>query len=509
MRVTLAGWLAAAVLVCLGGGANAGDPHKGGEVVMATRDQVQGFDPFTTRVGNRETTMAGSLIFSSFFTVDAKGRRVPELATGLDGSPDGTTWRLTLRQGLKFSDGSAYNAAAVVHHFKRILDPQKNAAFASQLEEIADVAAVDDHTVEFRLKEPWAAFPRALASDSFLFWTMPSAHEDEAGADLNRQPIGAGPYKLAEWKPDDSITFVRNPEYWDPSTQYLDKIVVRFVPDTTARFTAVKTGDIDIEYEPFCKQVAEARDAKALNVTTYNATGAYTLQMNTASAPLDDVRVRQALAHAIDRKVEREVVWCNQAQLADAFWAADSEFGCPDPGYPAYDPERAKALLKEYGKPVKLVLQSQPTPILSLPAQLYQSFWQKVGVDVQIKAVQVGPPYIVPVLRGDYQMAWWEVPDLADPDLQVFQPFYSKSGGNSTRIKDPKIDAALELGRHSLDPAVRRQAYCDFTREMNQAMPTMLRVQTVYAVIMQPRVHDLPPMRRGLARLNRVWVDPR
>lgn len=488
--------------------AMANEPKKGGALVMATSAQVQGFDAITIRGASRETTIAGALIFSNFFTRNEKGEPVPELAESVVPSENGTIWRLKLRPGLKFSNGAPFTAADVVAHFKdRILDPTRNQAFAGSLGSLKEVVAIDDMTLEFRLSAPWAAFPALLSADNYLFWIMPANHVAASGEDVSRRPIGAGPYVMSEWKQDDSITFVKNPHFWNPKAQHLDKIVIRFLPDPMARFTAVKTGDIDIFYEPLGKQVNEARADKKLKVVEYNGTGAYTANINTAVAPLDDVRVRRALAHAIDRKVELRVAFDNVGQIAESFWGPGSPWNCPDVGYPEYNPEKAKALLKEYGKPVKITLQSQPTPTMTIPAQLYQSFWQKVGIETEIKNIQGGPSYIQPVVRGDYKIAWWEVADVPDPDFQVYQSFYSMSGGNFTKIKSPKLDAAIEAGRTSLDLAVRKKAYCDVAKEMAKEMPIMLRLQTIHFAITQPRVQNIPPMRRGVLRLNEVWVD--
>src|SRR4051794_24398993 len=191
----LAGLIAAAFALALIGlqpcGAAEPAPRDGGSLIMATRAQVQGFDPLTTRAANRETTMAGALLFSSFFTLDEKGDRVPELATSLDSSPDGLTWRLKLRAGLTFSNGASYSARDVAHHFQRILDPAKNQAFAAAVGSLKEAVAIDDATVEFRLGYPWAAFPSIFSTDNFIFWVMPAEHEDSAGPDLNRRPIGA------------------------------------------------------------------------------------------------------------------------------------------------------------------------------------------------------------------------------------------------------------------------------------------------------------------------------
>ncbi|MBV9984205.1 ABC transporter substrate-binding protein [Bradyrhizobium sp.] len=453
--------------------------------------------------------MAGALVFSKFFTLDEQGGRVPDLATSLDSSPDGLTWRLKLRPGVKFSNGATYTARDVAHHFQRILDPSKNQAFAAALGTLKEAIAIDDTTVEFHLAYAWAAFPSIFSADNYLFWVMPAEHEDSAGPDLNRRAIGAGPYVMTDWKQDDSISFEKNPNYYNPGAQHLDRIVIRFLPDPTARFTAVKTGDIDIFYAPLGKQVIEARNDKALKVVEYTGTGAYTLNINMSSPPLDDIRVRQALAYALDRKTELKVAFDGVGELATSFWGANSPWNCPDVGYPEYDPEKAKALLRDYGKPVKIVLLAQPTPTLSIPAQLYQSFWQKVGIETEIKNLQGGPSYINPVLRGNYQIAFWEVADVPDPDFQVYQAFFSKSGGNLTKINDPKLDEAIEIGRRSLDINIRKQAYCDVSKEIAKQMPILLRTQSIYFAITQQRVHNIPPLRRGVVRLNEVWVDPK
>ena len=484
-------------------------PKNGGLVTMATGAQVQGFDPLTIRAANRETIMAGALVFSNFFTLNEKGERVPDLATSLEGSPDGLTWLLKLRPGLKFSNGSPYTAHDVVRHFQRILDPSKNQAFAAAIGELKEAIAIDDTTVEFRLTYPRTAFSSIFSTDNHLIWAMPAEYQNSAGLDLNRRPIGAGPYVMTDCKQDDSITFEKNPNYWNPGAQHLDKIVIRFLPEPAARFTAVKTGDIDIFYEPLGKQVNEARNSKSLKVVEYIGTGASTLNINTSSPPLDDVRVRQALAYALDRNVELKVAYDGVGQLATSFWGPSSVWHCPDVGYPEYNPEKARALLKDYGKPVKVVLQSEPTSTRAISAQLYQSFWQKVGIEVEIKNIQGGPSYINAVLRGDYQIAFWEVVDVPDPDFQVYQAFFSKSGGNITRISDPKLDEAIDAGRRSLDIGVRKRAYCDFSKQMAKLMPILLRTQSNYSAITQPRVHNIPPLRRGLLRLNEVWVDPK
>ena len=169
--------------------------------------------------------------------------------------------------------------------------------------------------------------------------------------------------------------------------------------------------------------------------------------------------------------------------------------------------EKAKALLADYGKPVKLTLTTSITAIGQLAAQVYQSFWKKAGIEVDFRQVQVGPQYIGEVVRGDYDLAFWRIPDLADPDFQVYAPFHSSSGANFTKTDNKKIDEALETGRRSLEFATRKQAYCDFTKEMTSHMSFLFGGHNTYFVLAAKAVRNLPPLRQGYFRAAEVWLD--
>ena len=474
-------------------------PKRGGILNMGIAAKILGFDPFTTKSMNYEGAMVGGLIFGNLYSLDAAGHQIPSQALAVETSGDGLVWRIKLRPGMRFSDGSPYDADVIAKHYARVMDKSRNQAFALYLTAYKEVVAVDPLTVEFRLNHPWPAFGPLLSYNNFVAWAMPPQHEATAGADLNRKPIGAGPYMMEDWNQDGNVVLVRNPNYWDPAAEHFDKIVIKFIPDENSRYAAVKAGDIDITGATF-EQAQDARKNPSLQLMTDKGTGSGTLQFNTMMPPVDDGRVRQALAYAVDRAVVNKVIFAGEGDMAKSFWGPESAWDCGDAGYPEYDPAKSRALLAEYGKPVTIKLQTTPAPIAVLLAQLYQSFWKKVGVETEIQQVQNGPAYFGPVVSGKFMASLWNLPDLPDPDRQVYPTFHSNSEANFTRTNDPVLDDALERGRVTVDPALRKEAYCDFAHEFNKYIPALLTAHNTYYAIANPKLRGFHHLTFG-----RTW----
>jgi len=499
---------AAAVALMLGSSVQAAEtPKRGGVLRIGHSTQVQGFDPFTISRPNAATGSVSSLMWQRSYQPTWNGKWLPFTTVKRTISDDGLSARWQIRKDLKFSTGEPVTAHAIAAHWTRMLDPSRNFAFAKYLSMVKEIVAIDDHTYETRYNYPYPPSYLAGRTNTFLGQVMPPDYVEKMGRDVNREPIGTGPYMIADWQESSTVTLVRNPHYWDTSKQYVDKIVFKQIPNMQARMNALKAGDIDVAVGMLEKQAAAAKKEGEFDVLVYPASGASVTYMNTAKAPMDDVRVRRAIAHAVDRAVVKKVIYSGQREMATDLFGPTTEWHCTDVGYPEYDPEKAKALLKEYGKPVKFTLTTSTTAIGLLAAQLYQSFWQKVGMEVEFRQVQVGPQYIGEVVRGQYDLAFWRVADLIDPDYQVYTPFFSTSGGNFTKTKNAAIDKALTAGRRSRDIAKRRQAYCDFMKEMNRHMPILLGGRATYFVIARKGVMNLPMMHQGYFRAAEVWLN--
>ncbi len=485
-------------------GARAADPKRGGILNIGTNVQVLGFDPFTIKTTTYATVMAGGMIFGTFYSLDEKGQQHPSQALSAEASEDGLTWRLKLRPGMRFSDGSPYDAEAIAKHWARVLDGSRNQAFVEYIAAYKEVVAIDPLTVEFRMKYPWPAFAPLLSYDNFVGWVMPTQHEAGAGAALNRKPIGAGPYMVEDWNQDGGMVLVRNPHYWNPDAQHFDKIVIKYIPDENSRYAALKAGDIDITGGTL-QQVQDARKNPALQVIRQEATGAFYLVFNTAKPPFDDVRVRQALAYAIDRSAYKKVILSDEGEMAKSFWGKGSPWHC-DVDYPEYDPAKAESLLKDYGKPVSFKLQVAAFPVAVLVGELYQSFWKKVGIEAELVQVQVGPSYIGPVFAGNFQGVLWDAPDLPDPDRLV-SPFRSGAGANVSHTNDKLLDDAIDRGRVAMNTDARKAAYCDFAREFNKYMPGLLADQHTYYGIANAKLHVAPNLTWGRYRPAEDWWE--
>jgi peptide/nickel transport system substrate-binding protein len=496
--------LAALAMACLL--LPAGAQTRGGTLTIGVEQQVVGFDPVVTKTTAYQTVMVGGMIFGTPLGLDAAGNEYPLGALSVTPSPDGLVWTFKLRPGMQFSDGSPFTADDVVKHWARILDPQHSKPYIDYASPFKEVVATDPLTVEFRFKHPWPAYESQLAFNSFLAWIMPAKYEATAEQDMNRKPIGAGPYMLSEWNQDGGMVLQRNPHYWNPDVQHLDKIVVKFIPDENSRYAALKNGDIDFAFGSM-QQVQDARKNPALQVIKQQGTGAFTVQFNTTSPPLDDVRVRQALAYAIDRAAERKVIFSDEAEMAKSLWPPGSPWHCDEAVYPEYDPAKAQSLLKEYGKPVKLTLQVPAFPIGALIGELYQSYWKKVGVETEISQVQIGPSYLGSVFAGKYQAVLWDSPDLPDPDVQVYAVLHSGSGANVGRVNDPVLDAALERGRVSMDSAVRKAAYCAVAREIDTFVPYLLRSQHDYYGMANAKLRGITHLRFGRFWPAEAWWE--
>ena len=481
-------------------------PKRGGTLRIGHGFEVQGFDPFTIATPNLATGSVASLMWPRSYQPTRDGRWVARSIIDRVVADDGLSMRWRWREDIKFSNGEPFTAHAVAAHWNRLLDPARNYAFAKYVSMLKETAVIDDYATETRYRFPYPPAYLAGRTNTFLGLVMPLGYVEKMGPEVNRKPIGPGPYMISDWKQGSTVTLVRNPHYWDKSRQYLDKIVFKQIPNLQARLNALKAGDIDVAVSMLEKQVAAAEGAGEFQVVRFSASGGAITMMNTAKPPLEDIRVRRAIAHAVDRDVVKKVIYANQRQMMTDIWGPTSQWHCPNVGYPEYDPDRAKALLKDYGKPVKITLTTGASALGLLAGQVFQSFWKKVGIEADFRQVQVGPQYIGEVVRGQYDIAFWRISDLVDPDYQVYTPFLSSSGGNFSKIKSAKLDAALTKGRESRDLAARKRAYCDFMVEYNKQLPALLGGRNTYFVIARKGVMNLPMMHQGYFRAAEVWL---
>src|SRR5580700_8721732 len=361
----------------------------GGSITVGQELDIPGFDPLKVGVFDTSAETAAAAIFDTLTTLDDKGEAAPKLALSWTHSDDFKTWTYKLRPGVRFHDGTPFNAEAVKENFDRQKDPANKCRCAFYISYIHDVQAPDELTVVYNLNDPSVNLP-ALQSlqNSNGVVQSPTAWKTK-GEDYNRNPVGTGPYILKSWAAGDRMVLEKNPDYWNKGHPYLDRIILKPLPDAQSRFASLQSGEADIiwddEYDADAIQKAQ-KDPK-LTVHTYAGSGAQVYAFNTKVAPFDDVRVRQALVMALDRKKMSQAITNGLARPASNPYGDGSWVKCKDDGALPEDLEKARALIKDYGKPVDFKMLTTATPRGRTIGQVFQQFWKLVGATMEMDQV--------------------------------------------------------------------------------------------------------------------------
>ncbi|MCG8490109.1 MAG: ABC transporter substrate-binding protein [Sneathiellales bacterium] len=397
----------------------------------------------------------------------------PALATSWTISEDGTEYTFKLRDGVKFHDGTDFDAADVEFNFDRMLDekhpyhhtgPFPLSFFFSAVE---DVEAVDASTVRFKLNAPYAPFLSNLAYPTGLIVSPESVKKHDK--DFGRNPSGTGAFKFAEWESNAKVVVTRNADYWDGAPS-LEAVVFRPITDGNTRVAEMLSGGLDVMVEIPPDSVAQF-NGNGFKLLEQAGPHLWFLILNAKEGPFADKRVRQAINYAIDKKSLVEQVLQGTAEVASgptppAFSWAYNENLQPYP----YNPEKAKQLLREAGQENASLTfyvteggsgMLDPVPM----GTAIQADLAKIGVDVKIETYEWNTflGKVNPGLEGKAdmaEMAWM----TNDPDTLPYLALRTgawpdKGGFNSGYYSNPEVDKLLEAARQSTDQAERAKLY--------------------------------------------------
>ncbi|MBN2552734.1 MAG: hypothetical protein JXB06_08180 [Spirochaetales bacterium] len=288
-------------LFCMSAGLAVGAPAPGGELVVAKPTDPQSLDPQLDSGGPSSEIQYG--VLENLVSFDANMELRPELATSWDISADGRTYTFSLRRGVKFHDGTDFNADAVKFMVERSMgkiDGKKN-RYLNLIQPLQSVEVVDRYTVRMILKSPFAPFLNSLAHTGFSIFS-PTAF-NTMGAAFGQAPVGTGPFKVVKWTKGQSIVIEKNPDYWKSGVPLLERITFRILPDAQTRIAALRAGEVD-----FVLQIPENLYTSINAVPQIAAIKTPTLrtvffQFNPTKAPFDDVNVRKAFCHLIDNEL--------------------------------------------------------------------------------------------------------------------------------------------------------------------------------------------------------------
>jgi 4-phytase/acid phosphatase/peptide/nickel transport system substrate-binding protein len=481
---------------------------KGGTMTVGLELDIPGFDPLKVGVYDTSQNIAAALLLETLVKLDNSGKAVPGLAVSWSPSDDFKTWTYKLRPDVKFHDGTPFNAAAVKWNFDRQKDPKNSCRCAFYIANTLAVEAPDDLTVVYKLKDPSVNFPALLTRpDQNSTVHSPTAIQAK-GDDYNRNPVGTGPFVLKSWTAGDRMVVERNPDYWDKAKPYLDRVVLRPLPDSQSRFASLRSGETDLvwvdEFE--ADNIERAKKDATLQVLTYSGSGAAVAAFNTKAEPLDDVRVRQALVMALDRKKMSQAITNGLARPASNPYGDGSWVKCKDDGALKEDPKKAAELIKEYGKPVKFKMLFTATPRGRTNGQVLQQLWKNVGAEMEIEQVDQAT---IPAraFQRKFDITPWRIVDFPDPDVQMFANFYSKSPLNLASYSNPELDKALEGARLTADEAKRAEFYCEASRIINQNATWFWTFQNTYYAVAKAKVKGVPKLYGGVIDVSAAWLE--
>jgi peptide/nickel transport system substrate-binding protein len=481
---------------------------KGGTLTVGVELDIPGFDPLKVGVYDTSAYIAADLIFDTLVGMDKDGKPVPRLALSWSSTDDFKTWTFKLRPDVKFQDGTPFNAQAVAWNYARQKDPKNNCRCAFYISSYISVEAKDDLTVVFSLRDPAVDLPGTLTIPSSNNVIQSPSAIQAKGDDYNRNPVGTGAFAIKSWTAGDRLVLERNPNYWDKERPYLDRIVIRPLPDSQSRFASLLSKETDVvwadEFES--DNILRARKNPALTVNDYVGSGAQVYAFNTKSPPFDDVRVRQALVMAIDRKKMSQALTNGLSRPASNPYGDGSWVKCQDDGALPTDPAKAKALLKEYGKPVDFKMILTATPRGRAIGQVLQQFWKQAGANMELD--QVDQATIVPrAFQRQFQLTPWRIVDLADPDPQMYANFHTGSPVALANYSNPELDKLLEHARVTGDRKARTDDYCAIARLINKEAIWFWTFQNTYYAISKSTVKGIPKMYNGVISLGGAWIE--
>ncbi|CAJ1316277.1 Heme-binding protein [Paenibacillus nuruki] len=501
----------------------------GGTLIVGRGGDSAALDPAIVTDG--ESLKIAQQVFDTLLDYKEGTTEVmPSLAESWTISEDALTYTFKLREGVKFHDGTDFNADAVVFNFERWSDTKSkykfegdsfdyyDSMFGPEEERvIASVTATDPTTVVFKLNKPQAPFLQNLAMTCFGI-ASPKAIEDEK-ENFKSNPVGTGPFVFKEWKRSDSITLDKNPNYWQEGLPKMDQVIIRSIPDNTARYNALQNGEIDMmeDLSPDDLASLEANPAlQKINRPPFNV--AY-LGFNTTKKPFDDPKVRVALNHAVDKQGLIDAFFAGQAEPAvnpipPTLWGYNKSVE----DYP-YDLAKAKQLLADAGYPngieQELTFYAMPVPRPYMPdgrkvAEVIQASFEQIGVKVKIESPEWAT-YLEDLKNGtkdDLFIIGW-TGDNGDPD-NFFYPLLDKDsiGGNNYSQYDSKEFHDLVVkAQQETDQAERSKLYEQAQVIVKKDAPWVPLVHSTPLLAAKAELKGYVPSPTGSEAYTNVYIE--
>ncbi|WP_024793930.1 ABC transporter substrate-binding protein [Tomitella biformata] len=487
----------------IGNQPDGGDPISGGKLTYASYSPIASLDPTVTMPSGA----TGASELSAVYDVLARWDPVddtfkPQLAQEITPNEDFTSWTVTLRDGVNFSDGTPLNAEAVTWSIDRFVEKKGlNGQLIS--EGVASTTTPDEHTVVFDLHQPSATFPALLAAGPGIIVAPSSVQGDEF------TPIGAGPFTVERFAPQDELVLAPKADYWG-GKPYLDQLRFVNIAGDQAKIDAMDSGGIQMAYLRSPETVTAAREAGGVGMQEINSLGNFGMINNSEGRPGADIRVRKAMAYAIDpAQIDQRVANGTGLPGSEIFmpWSKWHTESTPI----TQDTAKAKELLDEAkadGYDGHLTYTSLSAPTAQAQALSVQAQLQAVGFNVEIVYLNNATD----VTKRNYIERDFDISRGAaslmeqDPYIRLDSSLSSTSPSNALGFSDPAMDAALEELQTATTDDAKRAAIAKIQTVVNEEVPFLSWGAQATFITWQDDVHGVKPSLDTVILFDKAWI---
>ncbi len=490
---------------------------RGGTLRIGNQNDVGNMDPQI----NLDNSFQLHMVFNTMVDMvrDAPtGKWNPKASLAESWEVKDKTFTFKLRKGVKFHDGSDWNAEVFKFNIERMQKNPKSAA-ASLIEPFDNVEVVDSHTAKLNLKYPYAPTLALLAqTGNHKTYMVSKTAVDKWGDEFTRHAVGTGPMTVVDWKPGDQVVMKRFDSYFEMGADgqplpYLDGAVYRFIADDTVRLLEIKAGNLDVIDIIAAKDIPSAKTSPGIIVNEKPWQGnlykvGFNLWPEAKTIFLDNKKLRQAVAYAIDRESLAKVLGMGSAKVWQ-YPLLEGQLGY-DPSiaqYP-YDPAKAKQLLAEAGYPngVDTIHLVHQRALDQQQAQMLKQMWDAIGFRTELEVIErIAVNYKVRAHTYNFYTLRGAIP--IDPDL-VFSPGYSKKGStNYPGWQNDEMEKCVIDGRSVYDEKERQKVYARCIALQQEEVPYLYNWFQVWNDVISDKVKGWEPDYIGFFLLRGAWLD--
>lgn len=479
-----------------------GDPQYGGTLRVAFPGTPGQLDP--AQLFTNEDYHIGINIFEGLVRLNDELLPEPELAEDWTASDDLLSWDFTLKQGIRFHHGTEFMADDVVYTFERILDPATASPLRTVMSYLEGIERVDDYTVRFHLSSPNADLPSALTAVQARI-----VCRDQSDADLGSDPMGTGPFRLANYVPGDHSLIERNEEYWQDGYPYLDAVRMVYMPEQATQVAALQGGSIDAMWQLGFENIPNIDMSPGVNVIDVDSGLYQPICMQTDQEPFNDPLVREALKLCADREGILQVVVQGVGNVGNdqpippinPFYASNIEAR-------SQDHELARELLAEagYADGLDLTLYTSASrPGMVELAVAFQEMAAPAGINVNIERTPPDVYWSEYWLQVPFYVSNWNFRVTADETLAI--AYHSEAEWNESNYDNPELDELIDAARGEGDEELRADYYAQAQQIIHDDGGVVISYFKPVVSAARDVVHNVAPMPTALMFFRESWIE--